>query len=326
MCKLESCPAIFRGENRAVEIRVDDNSGGAPRRLSRRAPRRPLALAHPDAHPRAVHRRQRPARQTARRGETRRPHRHRDSRGRAARRRAAGHPARHPLRGRRPARARQGPRHGRASRAREIRTARSSTPCSTTARASSPASAESSARASSTASTRTPPAASSSRNPTPPTNRSSPSSPSAARWRNSISPSPRASRSRKGTRVFTHIGRHPVNRQKMAVVNPPGGKTAITDYEVLATDAATRHRARALPPPHRPHPPDPRPHAPQGRARCQAIRFMASRRTTPVLPDRLMLHAWKLSFEHPITGKRHSFEAPVPDEFARWMEMARMAR
>jgi 23S rRNA pseudouridine1911/1915/1917 synthase len=36
--------------------------------------------------------------------------------------------------------------------------------------------------------------------------------------------------------VFTHIGRHPVNRQKMAVVNPPGGKTAITDYEVLATD------------------------------------------------------------------------------------------
>jgi 23S rRNA pseudouridine1911/1915/1917 synthase len=34
--------------------------------------------------------------------------------------------------------------------------------------------------------------------------------------------------------IFTHIGRHPVNRQKMAVVNPPGGKTAITDYEILA--------------------------------------------------------------------------------------------
>ncbi|MCF7668112.1 MAG: RluA family pseudouridine synthase, partial [Akkermansiaceae bacterium] len=40
--------------------------------------------------------------------------------------------------------------------------------------------------------------------------------------------------------IFTHIGRHPVNRQKMAVVNPPGGKAAITDYEILGTDAATR--------------------------------------------------------------------------------------
>ena len=40
--------------------------------------------------------------------------------------------------------------------------------------------------------------------------------------------------------IFTHIGRHPGNRRKMAVVNPPGGKTAITDYQILATDASTR--------------------------------------------------------------------------------------
>jgi len=35
--------------------------------------------------------------------------------------------------------------------------------------------------------------------------------------------------------IFTHIGRHPVNRQKLAVVNPPGGKAAITAYEILGT-------------------------------------------------------------------------------------------
>ncbi|MFN9025151.1 MAG: pseudouridine synthase, partial [Akkermansiaceae bacterium] len=40
--------------------------------------------------------------------------------------------------------------------------------------------------------------------------------------------------------IFTHIGRHPVNRQKMAVISPPGGKTAITDYEVIAPDLATK--------------------------------------------------------------------------------------
>lgn len=39
--------------------------------------------------------------------------------------------------------------------------------------------------------------------------------------------------------VFTHIGRHPVNRLKMAVVNPGTGKAAITDYDLLCADPAT---------------------------------------------------------------------------------------
>ena len=39
--------------------------------------------------------------------------------------------------------------------------------------------------------------------------------------------------------VFTHIGRHPVNRLKMAVVNPGSGKAAITDYDLLCADPAT---------------------------------------------------------------------------------------
>ena len=121
--------------------------------------------------------------------------------------------------------------------------------------------------------------------------------------------------------IFTHIGRHPVNRQKMAVVNPPGGKTAITDYEVLATDAATITALVLC-------------HLHTGRT--HQIRVHMHHKGTPLVGDpiygkpspvsaqtgRLMLHAWRLSFDHPITGKRMKFEAPVPDEFELWTSRA----
>ncbi len=119
--------------------------------------------------------------------------------------------------------------------------------------------------------------------------------------------------------VFTHIGRHPVNRQKMAVVNPPGGKTAITDYEILATDAATRTALVLC-------------HLHTGRT--HQIRVHMHHKGTPLVGDpiygkaspvsaqtgRLMLHAWRLSFQHPISGKRVKFEAPIPAEFQPWLE------
>jgi 23S rRNA pseudouridine1911/1915/1917 synthase len=122
----------------------------------------------------------------------------------------------------------------------------------------------------------------------------------------------------RGT-VFTHIGRHPVNRQKMAVVNPPGGKAAITDYEVLAMDAST---ATALVLCH------------LHTGRTHQIRVHMHHKGTPIigdpiygrptktpgLPQRLMLHAWRLSFKHPVTKQRLSLEAPVPFEFAQWTE------
>ena len=35
--------------------------------------------------------------------------------------------------------------------------------------------------------------------------------------------------------------------------------------------------------------------------------------------ERLMLHARKIEFKHPLTGKKLQFEAPVPDDFmAAW--------
>jgi 23S rRNA pseudouridine1911/1915/1917 synthase len=119
--------------------------------------------------------------------------------------------------------------------------------------------------------------------------------------------------------IFTHIGRHPVNRQKMAVVNPPGGKTAITDYEILVSDAATVTALVLC-------------HLHTGRT--HQIRVHMHHKGTPIVGDpiygkpdktseftgRLMLHAWKLAFDHPITGKPVRFEAPIPPEFMPWVE------
>jgi len=119
--------------------------------------------------------------------------------------------------------------------------------------------------------------------------------------------------------VFTHIGRHPVNRQKMAVVNPPGGKTAITDYEILATDAATKTALVLC-------------HLHTGRT--HQIRVHLHHKGTPVLGDpiygkkheiptpRLMLHAWKLSFNHPVTHQKMHFTATPPRDFQPWLDLA----
>ncbi len=121
--------------------------------------------------------------------------------------------------------------------------------------------------------------------------------------------------------IFTHIGRHPVNRQKMAVVNPPGGKSAITDYQVLACDAATLTSLVLC-------------HLHTGRT--HQIRVHLRHRGAPVLGDpiygnpsksatlagRLMLHAWHLAFNHPLTSQRLTFEAPIPPEFLPWTATA----
>lgn len=117
--------------------------------------------------------------------------------------------------------------------------------------------------------------------------------------------------------VFTHIGRHPVNRQKMAVVNPPGGKTAITDYEVLATDASTV-TALVLCHLHTGRTHQIRVHMHHKGTPIVGDPIYGKPSKTPGLPQRLMLHAWRLSFEHPVTKQRLSFEAPVPTEFIQW--------
>jgi len=119
--------------------------------------------------------------------------------------------------------------------------------------------------------------------------------------------------------IFTNIGRHPVNRLKMAVVDPGSGKPAITDYEVLATDIAT-NSALVLCTLHT--------------GRTHQIRVHMLHLGHPIIGDpiyakptrqaaqtgRLMLHAWRLSFNHPADGQRMNFESPIPPEYTPWVE------
>ena len=118
--------------------------------------------------------------------------------------------------------------------------------------------------------------------------------------------------------VFTNIGRHPINRLKMAVVNPGSGKAAITDWQVLhydiASDASlvmcTLHTGRThqirVHMLHLGHPlvGDPIYAKPQ-RQKAQT--------------GRLMLHAWRLAITHPRTQERIAIQAPIPPEYTPWL-------
>ncbi len=117
--------------------------------------------------------------------------------------------------------------------------------------------------------------------------------------------------------IFTHIGRHPVNRLKMAVVDPPNGKAAVTDYNVLYKDEATNSWLVLCD---------------LHTGRTHQIRVHMLHYGNPLLGDeiyakpnkqkahtgRLMLHAWQLHLTHPVTSKRHSFCAPIPEAFKHW--------
>ncbi len=118
--------------------------------------------------------------------------------------------------------------------------------------------------------------------------------------------------------IFTNIGRHPVNRLKMAVVNPGSGKPAITDWQVLHYDASTdsslvmctlhtgrthQIRVHML---HLGHP-------------LVGDPIYAHPQRQKAKPGRLMLHAWRLAFNHPATGKRIALQSPIPPEYTPWL-------
>ncbi len=116
--------------------------------------------------------------------------------------------------------------------------------------------------------------------------------------------------------IKTNIGRHPVNRQKMANVTPPAGKEAITRFEVLRSDpkgnwswvkckieTGRTHQIRV--------------HMKES-LQCPILAdpiYANVKRQKPKLP-RLMLHARELQFNHPDDDRLLKFEAAIPEEFA----------
>ncbi len=116
--------------------------------------------------------------------------------------------------------------------------------------------------------------------------------------------------------IVTQIGRHPVNRQRMAVLTPPAGKEAITDYQILRSDPEMGWSSlRCLIHTGRTH---------QIRVHCKEVlhcpilgdTIYAQSARQRVKMSRLMLHARFLNFRHPLSGATLHFEAPMPAEFA----------
>nr|HQQ92567.1 RluA family pseudouridine synthase [Kiritimatiellia bacterium] len=120
------------------------------------------------------------------------------------------------------------------------------------------------------------------------------------------------------------IGRHPVDRKRMAVVRA-NGRQAVTHYAVVRRlgEGVTWVRCRIE---------TGRTH--QIRVHMQALgcplvgdalygRPAADRRL-PQPPHRQMLHAAHLAFAHPVSGVALDFRAPPPADFTRVAESLEM--
>ena len=114
-------------------------------------------------------------------------------------------------------------------------------------------------------------------------------------------------------RIENLIGRHPVDRKRMAIVEK-NGKVAITNWQVLAKSAQApitpivcrietgrTHQIRVH----------------MASLGCPVVgdrtygKSALDKRLEPP-PARQMLHAWKLKLWHPTKGVQLTFEAPIP--------------
>ncbi len=110
---------------------------------------------------------------------------------------------------------------------------------------------------------------------------------------------------KQGT-IEAPIGRHPRNRKKMAVV--PGGRDAITRYRVIEPLAGGQYAlVEAEPVTGRTH---------QIRVHMAAIGHPVAGDSTygrrSKLVTRQALHAWRLAFAMPLSGRLVEFESPLP--------------
>ncbi len=116
-------------------------------------------------------------------------------------------------------------------------------------------------------------------------------------------------------KIDAPIGRHPVERKKMSV-NTKSGRNAITHFTVLERFPTATYLELKL-----------------ETGRTHQIRVHMAYINHPIIGDEVygrkkqrfdtqgqVLHARRLSFEHPATGELMEFETPVPDYFARLLE------
>ena len=120
------------------------------------------------------------------------------------------------------------------------------------------------------------------------------------------------------------IGRHPVDRKKMAVrLNDPSAREAVTHYEVIESYGQITYVRLRL-----------------ETGRTHQIRVHMSHTGHPLLGDEVygnnkipfekqhaslldgqILHAKRLTLTHPRTGERVTFECALPDNFKRLIEI-----
>ena len=129
----------------------------------------------------------------------------------------------------------------------------------------------------------------------------------------------------EGGRVDAPIGRHPVDRKKMAVIRDGShaAKPAVTHYTVLGRYGAVSELSLRL-----------------ETGRTHQIRVHMAHLGHPLLGDTVYgggrtpfekkhaallsgqaLHAERISFIHPRSGERVSFSCPLPDNFARLLDI-----
>jgi 23S rRNA pseudouridine1911/1915/1917 synthase len=123
----------------------------------------------------------------------------------------------------------------------------------------------------------------------------------------------------EGGRIQNFIGRHPVDRKRMSILLDGAGKEAVTEWKRLAVDqGCALIQCRLL----------------TGRTHQIRVHMRESLQCA-ILGDpiyaqpakqrarvpRLMLHAWKLSFNHPIHDQPLAFEAKLPAEFESWTNL-----
>lgn len=130
----------------------------------------------------------------------------------------------------------------------------------------------------------------------------------------------------KSGTVDLPIGRHPVDRKKMAVLkNNPNAKEAVTHYEVieaygqltylkLKLETGRTHQIRV----HMSH----LGHALLGDEVYSASKIQFEKQHAPLL-DGQMLHAKRLTLTHPKTGERMTFECELPNNFKKVLDILR---